>query len=592
MDVSTSKQPTRRSNDKTIQVESESGSIDSNKPLSPKSTGVNDGANSEIASSKSSQQTTFNAPILSLHDPPPFFYHTNNTHHSFKLNSAPSVHNSYTTYSTTLSLILILHLLYLYQWNKRHSRKDVATSYDQLVNNRQYWRGLLAILSHPPIDGGERDVGLQIDYSSSGVSGERETNGTDGANEDFANTETNRRFLARWILYSRIRTIIQKASAPLRIVKRILHPLLFGHLSGLPLLIFVSHVLWQCRALEEFYDMHGGKLILGVEETEIVSKFSGMASHVVALDTSGEPTSKIDGDNNRSYIRVLITLSTTSILLELTLLRAILRRMDRLVDFTGYSTTPRTLLSHRAICSLTSLAAALLAVYDSIFPFSPPPVLPFVQVSVLNSSGFSLLFSVMILGILSHRIHPVTSVISGLLSGSLWAWGVTSFLGTRYWGNAMIGSLVGSMLLSLKSNQSCSMYLEMLLPCVDYVAWDGEGNIHDTNASHLSTRQNNSQFGSSRNETDEGDFEMGQTSYIESNDNVDFSTSQRPSSAERRPLLSHATDSTLSNESSVIRGRVPFINSMDSDLDDIGQTMNNAGSRFDGSLSRRTRGVL
>lgn len=448
-------------------------------------------------------------------------------------------------------------------------------------------------MSHPPIEGGERDVGSQIDYRSSDVNGERETTNADAAIEDIASNQRRGRFLARWILFNRIRTMIQAVSMPLRVVKRILHPLLFGHLSGLPLLVFVSHVLWQCRALEEMYDVYGGRLILGVDERENVSNFVGMASHVVSFHTMAAPTSKIDEISSSSYIRVLITLTTTSILLELAFLRTVLRRMDRFIDFTENSTTPRTLLSHRAICSLTSLSAALLAVYDSKFPFSPTPVLPFLKVSFLNSSGFSLLFSIMILGILSHGVHPITSVISGLLSGSLWAFGVTSFLGTRYWGNVMIGTLIGAMLLSLKSNPLCSVYLDMVLPCIDYVAWDGEGDIYNAHSSHLSTRRSNSQFGNSRHETDEDDLEMGPSSYMESIDNVDFSTSQRPSVAvERRPLLSHASDSTLSNESSVIRGRVPFINSMDSDLDDIGQTINNLGSRFDGSLSRRTRGAI
>ena len=78
----------------------------------------------------------------------------------------------------------------------------------------------------------------------------------------------------------------------------------------------------------------------------------------------------------------------------------------------------------------------------------------------------------------------------------------------------------------------------------------------------------------------------------ESNDIADYSNSQRPSTlVERQPLLSHATDSTLSNASSFIRGRVPFINSMDSDFDDGSSTANGSGVRMDGHLSRRVRGV-
>ena len=48
------------------------------------------------------------------------------------------------------------------------------------------------------------------------------------------------------------------------IYQSILHPFIHGSLSGLPLLAFTSHILWQCRALEELYDGYDGKLILGV----------------------------------------------------------------------------------------------------------------------------------------------------------------------------------------------------------------------------------------------------------------------------------------------------------------------------------------
>jgi energy-coupling factor transporter ATP-binding protein EcfA2 len=99
-------------------------------------------------------------------------------------------------------------------------------------------------------------------------------------------------------------------------------------------------------------------------------------------------------------------------------------------------------------------------------------------------------------------------------------------------------------------------------------------------------------FGTSRVEKEDDDLELGQTSYSESKDIVDYSTQQPSATMERRPLLSHATDSTLNNKSGVIRGRVPFIDSMDSDLDDGGSiALNGTASRFDGGISQRARGI-
>lgn len=89
------------------------------------------------------------------------------------------------------------------------------------------------------------------------------------------------------------------------------------------------------------------------------------------VDSMGVPTAPLPENSSSSYLRVLIALVTTSLLLEISLLRTLLKRMDRLVDFNGYSTTPRTLLANRAMCSLASLSAAVLALYDSLFPYAP-----------------------------------------------------------------------------------------------------------------------------------------------------------------------------------------------------------------------------
>ena len=515
-----------------------------------------DGVTTQSASDSFYQATKFS---INNH-PQPFFYHTNSTKHTFTLHAPPSHY----TYPTTLSLILFLHLLYLYQWNKRLSRSDLATNYDQLVNRRQYWRGLLAIISHPPVEGGERDVGLN-DYN-------RHSSGDVDSEDAVTSNSVTRRFAAAYILYNQIKIMLRTRCAPLgMLARRILHPLFFGHLSGLPLLAYISHILWKCRALEEIYNIHDGRLILGVEGGDHTGKFVGMASHVISLDSDAK-TKLYHDDTNSSYFRVLVALATVAILLEVSLLRTILRRMDRHMDFTGYTTTPRTLLSQRAICSMTSLSAAVLSVYDAMFPHATHQVLPFI--AFLSPSGFSLLFSIMILCILAHRIHPVTSVLSGLLSGSLFTLGVTSFLGTRYWGNAMISAVILAIVMSMKSNALYSTYIGMVLPCLDYVAWDEEGKIHDPSDASIPP---NPRHGSSDMESELNDLETGQTS---------------PSAnGERRPLLPSTTDSTLSNDSR-IRGRVPFINSMESDFDDgASNNTNNTGSRSDGNLSRRNRGM-
>ena len=109
-----------------------------------------------------------------------------------------------------------------------------------------------------------------------------------------------------------------------------------------------------------------------------------------------------------------------------------------------------------------------------------------------------------------------------MLSGTLWSCGITSFLGTRYWGNGMIGVLVLLVLLSLKadtvddaqqqsSNNIMYKYVNMLVPCIDYVSWNGDGELADgsvtgggSNQSSMHTRTNNS--------SNDVDIEMGGSS--------------------------------------------------------------------------------
>merc|ERR1711957_917533 len=144
----------------------------------------------------------------------------------------------------------------------------------------------------------------------------------------------------------------------------------------------------------------------------------------------------------------------------------------------GFTTSTHQRLSKRAMCSMASLSTALLAVYDFHFPHTPPAVLPFFQAK--SPSGLSLIMSTCILAILTHRIHPITSIVSGLLGGSLWCLGLTSFLGTRYWGDRLLFILAVGILFSLKAQPNYSWYLAKLFPCIDYVSWDLKGDINGT----------------------------------------------------------------------------------------------------------------
>jgi len=116
----------------------------------------------------------------------------------------------YQPYPSTLFVIFLLHLIFLYQWNRRQSRKHCLVSYRNILQRKQYYRVAIAILSHPSIDN-ERS-GLSIEFGSAPTEGE-------------------------WARWQRIKRIY-------------LYPLTHGHLSGLPLLVYNCHMLWSCRSIE------------------------------------------------------------------------------------------------------------------------------------------------------------------------------------------------------------------------------------------------------------------------------------------------------------------------------------------------------
>lgn len=140
----------------------------------------------------------------------------------------------------------------------------------------------------------------------------------------------------------------------------------------------------------------------------------------------------------------------------------------------------------------------------------------------------------------------------------------------------MIGVLVLLVLLSLKadtadvddaqqqsSNNIMYKYVNMLVPCIDYVSWNGDGELADgsvTTGSVTTGGGNQSMHTRTNNSSNDVDIEMGGSS----NNN-----------AERYPLLSSSSqqssslimsNSGSSSDDNAIRGRIPIFSSSESDL--------------------------
>lgn len=313
------------------------------------------------------------------------------------------------TYRTTIGFIILLHLVFLYQWNKRKSRRTVLTSYHELVQKKQIHRSIVALVSHPPADSSflsrEGLVSLAIEMGDSQNNSSR---------------------------FGRLRN-------KCKVFVEALHPLTYGHLSGLPLLAYNSHLLWSCRALEALCD------------------------------------------SSWHYARFLLALALVSFLLELRLTYNLLQASREFVDALNLTTTTTTsvasnshrVVKHRTMGTPTMLTAALLVVYHACFPFVSMPILPFLPVARRMDVTLSYCMCFTLLTALSWKSHAVSPVICGVCSGFLWALGITSFLGESYWSNCMIFWLVVASVLSLRSKAVAAKWL----PWIDYVAWDERGRI-------------------------------------------------------------------------------------------------------------------
>ena len=312
------------------------------------------------------------------------------------------------TYITTIGLIVLLHIVFLFQWNARKTRRDVLTTYHQLVQKKQFHRSIIAVISHPPADPltfRERST-LAIDMGDSSQYGGRP---------------------------GRLRNCCKS-------FVEFLHPVSFGHLSGLPLLIYNSHLLWSCRALEALC-----------------------------------PTSWF-------YARLLVGLTIVALLCELRITDNLLLTTRAVagmrIGFSGV-TAPlqggeqRRMLLHRTMGTPTMLTAALLLVYNFCFPYVAIPILPFLPVSRRVHVTLSYFTCFILLMALSWKSHPVTSVMCGTFSGFMWLIGLTSFLGDFYWGAVMVAWLTVGCLLSLRGTPQLAGWV----PCIDYVAWDARGRI-------------------------------------------------------------------------------------------------------------------
>ena len=315
-------------------------------------------------------------------------------------------------YPTTVLFILVLHVLFLYQFNKKRRRNQVTTNYHHLVQRKRFYQLWIAALSHPP---------LPSSYNCNCSCASLSWLGAANPLQQHYRNRQGRQYLE--ILQNVFKSLVAACQGPF---------------AGMVLMLYNSHILWSVRALEREANSQLGPL---------------------------------------SYARALLALTSCSLLLELGIFHAVLRGLLRLnrqnPGLQSQQAELRRKFTHQAVGTCTSLAGALIIVFNETFqrvPIAIMPILP--NPRLFLQPGWSVLFSLAVLSFLSSNAQGgKLRVLCGIWIGLFWSTGLLSFLADAYWGNWWMAWLAIATLTSYKANFRDS------LSWIDSVAWDSKGGI-------------------------------------------------------------------------------------------------------------------
>ena len=407
-------------------------------------------------------------------------------------------------YMTTISLIVFIYLMFIIQLKR--SRKDIAVSYKDIIRRKQFHKLFIAIFSHPTPD--ECLSSISSSSSNSNMESEESHHNNhssrqrrrirfdiDYGNNYEHNSRSSSHFMSIEYYYDRIQMVGSQIYKLIR--DYVFYPLVLGKLAGLPLVTYVVHVLWQCRALEEVYDYtYDSNIpllynqdfnITTIIDRDMIIQNALREKHFIKKNLGGKMV------YNLSYYRVLFALLFSSYIMEFIGTFLSLRYLHNIRQVSeeteSISTTSSSqhhnrildTLENRSICTLTPMITALLVVYMGHFPYSPISVLPFIDTSFIfgKSSQATFFACSFILTILSYRVYPLTGVFYGSISGLLWTSDFIKFLADVYWGGWWIVIFLFSCAASLKASQvhderifHGNKITRDLLFWLDYVGWD------------------------------------------------------------------------------------------------------------------------
>ncbi|GAX10726.1 hypothetical protein FisN_14Lh242 [Fistulifera solaris] len=325
----------------------------------------------------------------------------------------------------SMSTVIVWHILFLWQWNKRQRRKAITVNYRIVIEKKRFHRLWMALLSHPEPTTSFletcRFLGHHHHHPAERISDRVVEMGHDDDSSHYSRRATFDRF--REMLLVRIDRWMTRAS-----------------LGAAPLLLYNCHIVWSCRALEEEYNL--------------------------------------PFQSRWNYARILLCWGILAYGTELALYQILIRRLEEVAPRSSYNyqTTNhhplasfRTKLLDRPLSTTpTSLTATLLLVFHLQYPYVAPQIIPWLRNLQFLSPSVSYFLCILMLMLVSPQ-SLTTIAISGLV-GLFWWY--TEFLVQPYWNIPFCGAFVVLTCLSARVN-----YGKDWVPCFDRVAWNSNGTL-------------------------------------------------------------------------------------------------------------------
>jgi len=360
---------------------------------------------------------------------------------------------SHYPHSSTIAIILLLHLIYFLQRKRRTTKSQIQLSHHVVITQRKYHLAFWSCISHVPTHARA--------YSESNI---EDINNRGLPLQSSLSTPSSRNLFS---FYSRSRIMFTAILTHMIRKIRVAFPWIHTF-SAFPQLVYITHLLWQIRSFEEILYR-----------------------------------------NNMNYVRLIIAVMMLIIMMKLLMLRGFESVLARTIGPRSYPVTfidnhkdhvhnkMKDVNHHCGSSSFTPIITTLLVIYSNLLPHVPIQIFPFIPFIQLPAGNLGFLICIVILstgcsfqfsataGALARNEAQFSNVLLGVVLGIFFSWTFDFMLRSgSYWIDStfFLNILMCAMSIWVQQNlgavepQGPQRY-GYKIPCIDYVGWDDDGII-------------------------------------------------------------------------------------------------------------------